>query len=597
MKPQDVDDYARHEFSLAEQVVYDDEIGSIPMDLDGATVLDLGAGPGTWCHFFAEIGTKKVVWMDNSNRFLSHAHAYFSGIPEIRYVLADMLAIPIIKANVLDLVYCRGALHHSTNESEALKEIHRVLRPGGVAAISALAMAHDTREVLFGWKKPFHYLTPYAAVALGRKIAPTPYHLRPLHERNLRNAGLEIVNQVEVDPVVLWIYARKPEAPSGTSEGITARDEIPDAIPDESIPKCSGSRCTIGLPSKRGDRPLVSVVIPTFNRARLCKIAVNSALAQTYRPLEVIVVDDGSTDETPHIFADCEPPVRYVRQENSERAAARNRGVVEARGEFVAFLDSDDFWSRRHLERAVDLILANPDAVLSFGRAVYTTHRGIPLREAPSPRLQRGLVGSDEAIMAMAMSVVPFPLSSVVARREALLKHKFNEDLTLSRSEDWELWVRLAARYPVVSTGDPSTFIRMHSGNTSQEADSVSRAMNRAYELVFEDPIARSRLTPYARSLRAAMELELARLNAMAGRKALARSSLKLIERDGANKVDSRAVRRLKVMLVLPLPVANAIRRLIKFIDIALGLIAGRSIRREVKKFGFSPNPYSDRIR
>lgn len=95
--------------------------------------------------------------------------------------------------------------------------------------------------------------------------------------------------------------------------------------------------------------PSFSVVVPTYNRAGLLGEAVRSVLAQSNPPLEVLVVDDGSTDETPQVASRFPEPVRYLRQENAGVSAARNRGIEEARGDVVAFLDSDDVWQPEKL--------------------------------------------------------------------------------------------------------------------------------------------------------------------------------------------------------------------------------------------------------
>lgn len=165
----------------------------------------------------------------------------------------------------------------------------------------------------------------------------------------------------------------------------------------------------------------------------------------------MIVVDDGSTDSTPELFTAAQPPVRYLRQENAERAAARNRGVSEAKGDLVAFLDSDDRWDPRHLELSQAALGAHPDAALAFGRAAYASPDGQVLWEAPSPPISTGQC--DNAVPALTAKGIGFPLSTVVARRKVLAENPFNEDRLLSRSEDWELWVRIAARHPVVATG------------------------------------------------------------------------------------------------------------------------------------------------
>lgn len=117
-----------------------------------------------------------------------------------------------------------------------------------------------------------------------------------------------------------------------------------------------------GRPSPSVDEPgLVSVVIPTYNRAHLLGPCIESVLAQTYRPIEIVVVDDGSTDETPALAASFPPEVRYVRQANRGVAGARNTGLAHARGEFVAFLDSDDRWLPFKLALQVAFLKAWPE--------------------------------------------------------------------------------------------------------------------------------------------------------------------------------------------------------------------------------------------
>ena len=105
----------------------------------------------------------------------------------------------------------------------------------------------------------------------------------------------------------------------------------------------------------------VSVIIPAYNRAHYIREAIESALQQSHRPLEIIVVDDGSTDETPQILATYSEPVRVFRQVNQGVAAARNLGVSHARGEYVAFLDSDDLWHPEKLEKQIERFEADPE--------------------------------------------------------------------------------------------------------------------------------------------------------------------------------------------------------------------------------------------
>jgi len=108
------------------------------------------------------------------------------------------------------------------------------------------------------------------------------------------------------------------------------------------------------------ENPLVSVIVPVYNGGRYLRAALESVFAQTYRPIEVIVVDDGSTDDSGTI-AQSFPEVRYIHQTNQGVAAARNNGIEAARGEFFAFLDQDDLWTTDKLRVQVDYFLNHPD--------------------------------------------------------------------------------------------------------------------------------------------------------------------------------------------------------------------------------------------
>lgn len=111
----------------------------------------------------------------------------------------------------------------------------------------------------------------------------------------------------------------------------------------------------------RAEKGLVSVVIPTYNRAYVLRSAIDSVLAQTYRPVEILIADDGSTDGTRQIVEQYGPPVRYLHQPNAGVSAARNLALRHARGEFVALLDSDDWWREWKLEVQVALLRARPE--------------------------------------------------------------------------------------------------------------------------------------------------------------------------------------------------------------------------------------------
>ncbi|NPB08718.1 MAG: glycosyltransferase [Thermodesulfobacteria bacterium] len=193
-------------------------------------------------------------------------------------------------------------------------------------------------------------------------------------------------------------------------------------------------------------RPLVSVIIPTFNRAKFLKEAVQSVLDQDYRPLELIVVDDGSTDETARLLTSY--PLRLVRRaENRGVASARNAGLRHARGEFVAFLDSDDLWLPEKIRRQVEFFLAHPEAV-----AVQTEEIWIRRGRRVNPRKRHRKPSGFFFDRALELCLVS--PSGIMLRREVLEEiGPFDEEFPVC--EDYELWLRLLARYPVHLLPEP----------------------------------------------------------------------------------------------------------------------------------------------
>jgi glycosyltransferase involved in cell wall biosynthesis len=216
-----------------------------------------------------------------------------------------------------------------------------------------------------------------------------------------------------------------------------------------------------------GQPGLVSVVIPTFNRRDTVSAAVDSVLAQTYAACEVIVVDDGSTDGTSELLRERyigEPRVQLVWQENAERCAARNRGVELARGEFVAFLDSDDLWLPEKLAKQMRLFTAHPRLDLVHTDFGSCDADGRSYFSEPRPNTPGVLSGN---IFFSLLTSDPIGTLTVVARRSAFLERGgFGEDRRLIPFEDWELLTRLAYRSEVGYVPEQLALHRVHAGNT-----------------------------------------------------------------------------------------------------------------------------------
>src|SRR5689334_8831893 len=130
--------------------------------------------------------------------------------------------------------------------------------------------------------------------------------------------------------------------------------------------------------------PTVSVIIPAFNQARFLAVAIDSVLQQTYRDVEIVVVDDGSTDETRDVAARFGDRVNYVHQDNTGLPGARNRGIRESSGEFLCFLDSDDFLHPEKIQRQVELLKEDPKLAFVYCDIITTDEAGQPLAEQPS---------------------------------------------------------------------------------------------------------------------------------------------------------------------------------------------------------------------
>ena len=199
----------------------------------------------------------------------------------------------------------------------------------------------------------------------------------------------------------------------------------------------------------------VSVVIPTYNLAALLPGAVESVRAQGWPELEIIVVDDGSTDGTPEVLeglAREHANLRWFRQENAGAAAARNRGIEEARGRWVAFLDADDLWMPGKLAAQFEALAARPSASFS-----YTDVR-VRREDGEEGDLVYGTERQPLIVQLLAANLFATP--TVLARRDC-----FREvglfDASLRTGEDWDMWLRLAAHFENVRVGRSLTLCRV----------------------------------------------------------------------------------------------------------------------------------------
>ncbi len=232
--------------------------------------------------------------------------------------------------------------------------------------------------------------------------------------------------------------------------------------------------------------PTVSVIIPTYNRGALLVEAVESALAQRRPPDEILVVDDGSRDDTAARMAAYGERVRYVRQANAGPSAARNHGFRLARGEYLALLDSDDLWTPDRLERQLEVLQRHPDTDVVFGREVLFG-AGQPDRDwnLHDPEVRRVLAqtaGPLDPVLPLLIRENVVPTSTALFRR-ALLDRAGGIDESLRQAEDWDLWLRFAlagARFAHVPS--PLCRRRMHDSNLIHDKEARMSATLRVLE-------------------------------------------------------------------------------------------------------------------
>jgi glycosyltransferase involved in cell wall biosynthesis len=188
-------------------------------------------------------------------------------------------------------------------------------------------------------------------------------------------------------------------------------------------------------------KPQVSVIIPTYNRAWVIKEAIDSVLAQDYAEFELIVVDDGSTDQTSDVLDTFGNVIKVFSQKNKGVSAARNRGIAEASGNFIAFLDSDDLWHPQKLSSQIDFFNQTPDALICQTEEVWIRNG---LRVNPKKRHKK----PSGMIFKPSLKLCLVSPSAVMIRRR-LFDRVGGFDETLPACEDYDLWLRISCRFPI----------------------------------------------------------------------------------------------------------------------------------------------------
>src|SRR5215510_12177762 len=232
---------------------------------------------------------------------------------------------------------------------------------------------------------------------------------------------------------------------------------------------------------KNSAPPKVSVIIPAYNTEKFLAETIRSVLDQTYGDYEVIVVDDGSSDGTLGVARSFEPRVKVLAQPNRGPASARNLAIRNSRGDYIAFLDSDDLWMKDKLEDQVALLERNPDAGLVYSEALMFTGNNADQKFVEKigypyePSLGSLLYGDY------------IPNSTVVIRRACIDKVGLqNESREFIGVEDYEYWMRVAKHYAMIGIPRPLAYYRIREDNLMGDGRDIDKGLKLSIAALLE---------------------------------------------------------------------------------------------------------------
>lgn len=201
--------------------------------------------------------------------------------------------------------------------------------------------------------------------------------------------------------------------------------------------------------------PTVSVVIPLYNARDVIAQTIGTVLAQTWKDYEIVVVDDGSRDGSGDLVRAFGDRVRYIRQENTGVAGARNRGIKESTGEYIAFLDHDDLWHPTKLEKQVVVLAQRPEVGLVITGIMHIRSDGTPTGD-----LGRAYNPGDRFYHVFVKGYVPTPSSAMIRRSVFDVAGIFDSEFHSAGLDDHELWPRIAMVCEIAAVEEPLTYHR-----------------------------------------------------------------------------------------------------------------------------------------
>ena len=220
----------------------------------------------------------------------------------------------------------------------------------------------------------------------------------------------------------------------------------------------------------------ISIIIPTYNYAQYICEAIESVLNQTYKDFKIIVIDDGSTDNTKEVIKPYLNKMKYIYQQNSGPSAARNRGIQEAKGEYIAFLDADDIWLPQKLELQIKFMEKEKEVGLIFSDMILFNEKGIIKNSFLKEKLFfnklsiKPLSSTEKVIYDNVFNALLqenfIPTNTVIVKKECFNKVGFF-DKTLFSVEDRDMWLRIGLFYDIGFINFPLVLTRFHETNIS----------------------------------------------------------------------------------------------------------------------------------
>lgn len=225
--------------------------------------------------------------------------------------------------------------------------------------------------------------------------------------------------------------------------------------------------------------PKVSVIIPNFNNAHYVVSAIQSVLNQSYQDFEIIVVDDGSTDNSRETIAQFGTKVRYLWQANQGLAGARNTGIRAAQGELIGLLDADDLWLPTYLATMLDLCQESPQSAVYYCAAQCIDSNGVKL-----PRVLGVPAASSEPIY-QTLVRANFLIPSTIVMRRGVVMAAGLFDQQLRSCEDWDLWLRIGTNARFTGISEPLVLYRLHNSSLSANVAGMHQAARTVIEKNF----------------------------------------------------------------------------------------------------------------